>query len=129
MKTPRFCLAALAAVSLLALRALAADPTGTWRWSVNGPDGSPLETTLKLEFKDGKLAGLYSNQFGDAQIRNATFKDEVVAFEVEREFDGNKFVVKCHGKLEGDSIKGTLELPAMDGGDPRKVDWDAKRTK
>ena len=129
MKTPRLCLAALAAVSILALRSFAGDPTGTWKWSVNGPDGTPLETTLKLELKDGKLTGLYSNQFGDAQIRNATFNDEVVAFEVERALDGNKFVIKGHGKLDGDSIKGTLELPAMDGSEPRKVDWDAKRSK
>jgi len=129
MKTTRILAAAFAAISFLALAAWAGDPTGTWKWSVTGPDGGSFETTLKLELKDGKLTGLYSNQFGDAAIRNASFKDEVVAFEVEREFDGNKFVVKGEGKLAGDSIKGTLLIPAMDGGEPRKIDWDAKRSK
>ena len=120
---------AFAAACLLAVRANAADPTGTWKWSVAGPDGSSFETTLKLEMKDGKLAGLYSNQFGDATIRDATLKDDAISFEVEREFDGNKFVLKYQGKLEGDTIKGTIEFPGMDGGEPRKVDWDAKRAK
>ncbi len=129
MKSLRLSFAALAALGLLALRALAADPSGTWKWSVTGPDGSSFETTLKLEFKDGNLTGLYSNQFGDTSIRNATIKDDAIAFEVEREFGGNKFVLKYQGKLQGDSIKGTIDFPGFDGGEPQKMDWDAKRTK
>jgi hypothetical protein len=129
MKPPRLFLAAFATVSLLALRAFAADPSGTWKWSVTGPDGSSFETTLKLEIKDGRLSGLYSNQFGDTAIRNATLKDDAISFEVEREFDGNKFVLKYQGKLEGDAIKGTIEFPGFDGGEPRKMDWDARRAK
>lgn len=129
MKTPRLVFAALAAVTLLALRALAADPTGTWKWSVTGPDGSTIDTTLKLENKDGKLTGVYSNQFGDATIRNATLKDDAIAFEVDREFDGNKFTLKYQGKLEGDTIKGTIEFPGMNGGEAQKLAWDAKRVK
>ncbi len=129
MKSLRLSFVALAALGLLALRAFAADPSGTWKWSVTGPDGSSFETTLKLELKDGNLTGQYSNQFGDTSIRNAKIKDDAIAFEVEREFDGNKFVLKYQGKLEGDSIRGTIEFPGMDGGEPRKVDWDAKRAK
>jgi hypothetical protein len=110
----------------LAAAAFASDPSGTWKWTTQSPAGE-INTTLKLESKDGKLVGAYSNQFGDASISNATLKDDMIAFDVVREIDGNKFVVKYRGKLEGDTIKGTLEAPGSDGGEPMKLDWNAKR--
>jgi len=125
MKTLRLFLSFLAFA--VAASALAADPTGTWKWSVSTPNGE-IETTLKLESKDGKLTGAYSNQFGDATISNASFQEGVLAFEVERELGGGKFVIKYRGKLEGDTIKGTLEAPSPDSGSPMKLDWNAKRT-
>lgn len=125
MKTHRFFAAAFAAC-LIAATALAADPTGTWKWSVTTPNGD-LETTLKLALKDSKLSGTYSNAFGDASISNASFQDDAIAFDVQREFDGNKFVLKYQGKLAGDTIKGTIEVPGMDGGEPRKAEWNARR--
>jgi hypothetical protein len=126
MKTRRLLATALVA-SLVAVTAFAGDPTGTWKWSVATPNGD-LETTLKLTLKDGQIAGTYSNTFGDASISNASFKDDAIAFDVQREFDGNKFVLKYQGKLAGDTIKGTIEVPGMDGGEPRKMDWNARRT-
>jgi hypothetical protein len=107
--------------------ALAADPTGTWKWTTHSPNGD-IETTLKLEFTDGKLVGAYSNQFGDTAISNSSLQDDVIAFDVVREFGGNKYVVRYRGKLEGDAIKGSIEAPGHDGGNALKLDWNAKRT-
>lgn len=110
-----------------AVSALAADPTGTWKWTTRSPNGE-IETTLKLESKDGKLAGAYSNQYGDTAISNASLQDDALAFDVVREFGGGRFVIKYRGKLEGDTITGTLETPGPGGGEPMKLDWNAKRT-
>ncbi len=110
-----------------AAAALAADPTGTWKWTTRSPNGQ-IETSLKLEWKEGKLAGAYSNQFGDTAISSATLPDDVIAFEVVRDLGGNKYVVKYRGKLEGDTIKGTIEAPGHGGGESLKLDWNAKRT-
>ena len=118
--------AALLAAGLLAAAARAADPSGTWKWTVTTPNGD-LETTLKLTLKDGALTGTYSNSFGDAAISNASVKDDAIAFDVVREFDGNKFTLKYHGTISGDTIKGTIEVPGMGGDEGRKIDWNAKR--
>ena len=126
MKTLRLGYAFLAA-SVLAAAAFAADPSGTWQWTTRSPNGE-IPTTLKLELKDGKLAGAYSNQFGDTAISNASLHDDEIAFEVVRDFGGGKYVVKYHGKLEGDAIKGTIEAPRPDGGEPLKLEWHATRT-
>ena len=113
-------------LSALTAAAFAASPTGTWKWTTQSPNGE-IATTLKLEEKDGKLTGAYSNQFGDTAISNVSLKDDEIAFDVVRDFGGQKFVVKYHGKLEGDTIKGTIEAPGHDGGEPLKLDWNAKR--
>ena len=125
MKSLRLLLAALAAC-FLAVAAFAGDPSGTWKWTITTPNGE-IDTTLTLTLKEGKLAGTYSNSFGDTAISAATFKDDAIAFSVEREFGGNKFVLKYAGKLDGDAIKGGIEAPGLDGGESRKLDWNAKR--
>lgn len=103
------------------------DPTGTWAWSTKSPNGN-IPTTLKLGLQDGKIAGVYSNQFGGTTISNAILQDNVISFEVVRDFGGQKYVVKYHGTVEGDTISGTIEAPGHDGGEAVKLAWNAKRT-
>ncbi len=126
MKTSRPLFAAFAACFLFVASALAGDPSGAWHWTVNTPNGD-IETTLTLAVKDGTLTGTYSNSFGSTAISAASLKDDAIAFKVEREFDGNKFVLSYTGKLVGDTITGTIEAPSFDGGDSRKLEWHAKR--
>ena len=114
------------AVATAAFAADPADPAGTWKWSTKSPGGE-IPTTLKLEWKDGKIAGTYSNQYGDTAISNASLQDGVIRFDVVRDLGGKKYVVKYHGKIEGDTIKGTIEAPGHDGGEGVKLDWNAKR--
>jgi hypothetical protein len=115
------------AVSAAAFAADPADPTGTWKWSTSSPTGE-IPTTLRLEWKNGKIAGAYSNQYGDTAISNASLQDDVIRFDVVRDLGGKKYVVKYHGKIEGDTIRGTIEAPGHDGGQAVKLDWNAKRT-
>ena len=114
---------------LVASAAQAGDPTGSWKWKITTPNGDTIDTSLKLELKDGNLTGTYGNQFGESPIKEASFRDETVAFSVDRELGGNKFTIKYNGKLDGDSIKGSIELPDFGGGGPTKMDWNATRAK
>ena len=117
-----FAVAAVAA----AFAADPVDPTGTWKWSTRSPGGE-IPTTLKLELKDGKITGAYSNQYGETAISNASLQDDVIRFDVVRDLGGKKYVVKYHGKIDGDTIRGTIEAPGHDGGEAVKLDWIAKR--
>ena len=129
---------ALVAACVISATALAADasPTGTWKWMQAGRDGGAAsERKITLEFKDGKLTGKLlgfecsNGAIPDAPISEGSFKDGVLAFSVERDFGGNKFVIKYQGKLEADAIKGTSEFPGFGGGEAQKRDWNPTRVK
>ena len=127
MKTLRTLAAAFLAASVLTVAAFAADLSGNWKWTAQGRNG-PMEATAKLTLsKDGTLSGTVSGRMGDAPIGDASFKDGEIAFSVKREFNGTSFVIKYEGKLEGDTITGTIERPNRDGGAPTKVEWKATR--
>jgi hypothetical protein len=129
MKIPRSIRAAAAALLLTTSVFAATDPSGAWKWSATPPNGDPIEISLKLELKDGKLAGTYKSPFGESPISKATLKEDAIAFEVEREINGNKFTLKFAGKISGDTIKGSYEFPGFDGGAPTPQVWEAKRVK
>lgn len=123
--------AAFAAVVITAsaFAAAAASPAGNWKWTQQGR-GGPQETTAKFELKEGKLTGTITGAQGDTPISEGTFKDGAVAFSVERTFGENKFVIKYAGKLEGDTIKGTIARPAFQGNEaPPPTEWVATRAK
>jgi hypothetical protein len=123
-----FCLAAVGVVSLVLVdAATAADPTGTWKWSVTFNDQT-REQTLKLKLEGDKLTGaLVGRNNQETAIGDATFKDDTVSFTVTRERDGNKFVTKYTGKVEGDKITGKTESER--DGQKRERDWVATRAK
>jgi hypothetical protein len=126
MKSLPKLIAAFVAASALTLSAIAADLTGTWKWTAQGRNG-PMEVSAKLSLTDGVLTGTVAGRMGDTPIGDASFKDGQVAFTVTREFNGNKFVIKYEGKLDGDTITGTIERPGRDGGAPVKSEWKATR--
>ena len=117
------------AALVLTVSAYAADPSGTWKWTNTGPGGNSFESTLKLQQKDGVLTGTITGPMGESAISDGTFANDEVKFTVSREREGRKFVVKYDGKLDGDSIKGTVQRPGRDGGEGRKMDWNAQRVK
>jgi hypothetical protein len=138
MKSPFKIFAAGLAAFCITVAAFAAEasPNGTWKWTVQGRQGGQgFEQTLKLDYKDGKLSGtllgVQGNQFSvpDTPITDATFQDDTVKFSVTREFNGTKVTTKYDGKVVGDAIKGTFERAGINGSEPVKREWDAKRVK
>ncbi len=104
-----------------------ADPTGTWKWTVTF-NNNTRDVTLKLKLEGEKLTGKISGRNNtETDIENAAFKDNEVTFTVTRERNGQKFVTKYKGKLDGDTIKGNAEFER--DGQTRSRDWEAKREK
>lgn len=129
MKFPRLGFAALFAACFLSVAAFAADPAGSWKWSIEF-NGQPFESTARFDLKDGKLTGVISSgQMGELPISDGSFKDGMVAFNLVIDANGTNFVVKYQGKLEGDAIIGSINAPGFNGGEPMKFDWKAQRLK
>ena len=127
MKIQSKILAAIAAV-VMTSSAFAADIAGNWKWTAQGRNG-PQEATAKFELKDGKVTGAITGARGETPISQGTFKDGAVAFVTELNFGGNAIVIKYAGKLDGDTIKGTIDRPGFNGGEATKTDWVATRVK
>lgn len=137
MKTYRKIFAALFAAVFLTAAAFAADasPAGTWKWTQPGRNGGEgFAQTLKLEVKDGQLSGTMvgretpRGQIPDVAISDASYRDGMVKFTVTREFGDRKFTQNYEGKLDGDSITGSVSMTGRDG-EPIKRDWSAARVK
>jgi hypothetical protein len=117
----------LAFVGLVSPVQGAEDPTGTWKWSTTFGDNT-VESTLKLKLDGDKLTGTYVGRGNtETPISDATFKDNMVKFNVVREFNNNKFTIKYSGTVSGDTIKGKSEFER--DGQAQSRDWEAKRQK
>ncbi len=136
VKTTVFAALALGLVAQApAAEAKKADPTGTWTWSTPGRNGGPDRvSTLKLKLEGDKVTGTLSmpGRGGggaptDTAISDGKLAGDQISFSVTREFGGNSMTTKYTGKIDGDTIKGSIERPARGGGDPTKTDWEAKR--
>ncbi len=124
----RWCAAALGVVAVLGFGApaLAAEATGTWKWTVER-NGQTIEQTLKLKQDGEKLTGTISRQDNETAIEEGKVSGDTVTFKVTREFNGNKIVFSYEGKLKDDAIKGTTKFER--NGEAQSRDWEAKRQK
>ena len=99
--------------------------TGTWKSSVTNQNDQVRETVFKLKAKGDKLTGTISGRNNDTAIEEGKIKGEEISFQVTREFNGNKMVIKYTGKVSGDTITGKSETER--DGQTRSRDWVAKR--
>ena len=103
---------------------------GTWKWSFTTQNGDTRESTLKLKQDGEKVTGTVTGRQGnETEIKDGKLdKDGNLSFNVVREFNGNSFTQKYNGKVDGDTIKGKIEMQGRDG-EARTRDWEAKRAK
>src|SRR5262245_6336971 len=106
--------------------AVAADATGTWKWTTTFNNQS-REATLKLKQDGDKLSGAYVGQSGESPISDAKIEGDKISFKVTRERDGNKFTTAYSGTLKDDTITGKQERER--DGQKNSSDWVAKRQK
>lgn len=127
MKSLRLLAFAFAALVLTSALSWAGDPTGTWKFKVQTPKGRTLDATLVLKLENGSLTGEISNAAGTTAISDAKFTDDQLSFTVVRKLRRREVTTHYTGKLEGDTIKGSIEAEAR--AKTATMAWDAARQK
>jgi hypothetical protein len=94
------------------------DMVGTWVGDATLEGmGEPNEFTLVLELKEGELSGHMTDQYGsmsETSISDIKLEDGVFSFSVVAIGPSGqelKLILKMN--VDGDSMKGTLEIPDM----------------
>ncbi len=110
-------------LALFAVAALAADITGNWKATAEGPQGS-MERTFTFKQDGTKLTGETTSSFmGKSTIEDGKVEGDSVTFSITGKFGDNEMKINYKGKISGDEIKFTSEA----GGNT--FDWTAKKVK
>ena len=122
--------AAAVAVAFFGLigSAIAADATGSWKWTQTF-GGQSRDSTAKLKQEGDKLTGVYvgGQSNTESAIENGSVKGDTISFTVTRERNGQKRTTKYTGTLKDDTITGKSETER--DGQAQSTDWVAKRQK
>ena len=100
--------------AMFALIAYAADAAGTWKATIDTPNGT-IESTFVLKVDDGKLTGTVSSaNFGETPIVDGKVDGENVTFATVRKGQQGEFRLNYKGKLAEDEIKFEISVAGMD---------------
>lgn len=105
----------IALIAAFALSASAADVAGTWKASVETPNGS-FESTFTFKTDGAKLTGTVASQMGEAQISDGKVEGDKVSFAVTRDMNGQTFKITYDGVVSGSEMKLTIHFPGRDEG-------------
>lgn len=112
--------------ALFASTLLAADISGEWKGTAEGPNG-PIERTFVFQQDGTKLTGETTSEFtGKSTVENGKVEGDTVTFTITATFQGNEMKLKYNGKIAGDEI--TLDVEFA-GGDGPRIQYVAKRIK
>ena len=104
----------LALMAICSLVALAADASGTWKGSVETPNGT-MENTFTFKVDGDKLTGTITmGPMGEAPISEGKVDGDNISFAVVREMDGNQFRINYKGKVSGDEMKVSGKVVQME---------------
>jgi hypothetical protein len=107
--------------ALSALSALAADITGNWKATAEGPNGA-MERTFAFKQQGTTLTGeTVSTMVGKSVIKDGKVEGDTVTFTITADFGGNAMTIKYTGKITGNEIK--LKSEAGEN----TFDWTAKK--
>ena len=111
-----FALTLIAAVSVAAQSPAA----GEWDAAMNTPGGT-RNFKIKLKVDGEKLTGEVGRESGSLPL-TGTVKGNDIQFSYTVNYNGNDLVLTMSGKVDGDTIKGTVSFGGM-----AEDEWSAKR--
>src|SRR4029450_7429906 len=115
-------------MALFALTASAADISGNWKGTAEGPNG-PIERSFTFKQDGTKLTGETNSDFtGKSTINDGKVEGDNVTFSITANFQGEERKLNYKGKISGDEIKLDVEFPGAPADAPR-IQYVAKRVK
>ena len=103
--------------------ALAADISGTWKGTAEGPQGT-LERTFVFKVDGAKLTGDTTSQMlGKSVINDGKVDGDNISFSITANLGGNDVKLTYKGKVTGNDGKLTSEF----GGNDQKIEWTLKK--
>jgi hypothetical protein len=99
--------------------------SGNWKYTFSTPDGNTIEPTMKLKQEADKVTGSVEVNGNDAKIEDVQLKGNELNFTTRREFNENKIVSKYSTRLEGNTIKGKVQVKFND--QERSYDFEARK--
>lgn len=110
---------------VFALAAFAADISGTWKATAEGPNGS-MERTFVFKVDGSKVTGeTTSTMMGKSTINDGKIDGDTVTFTITGSFGGNEVKLNYKGKVSGNEIHFTSEMAGGGGG--QAIEWTAKK--
>jgi len=100
-----FLLMAALAMTLLTTSASAADISGKWKGTAEGPNGA-IERTFTFKVDGTKLTGETESQMiGKSTITEGKVEGDKISFTINANFQGNEMKLAYAGTISGDTIK------------------------
>jgi hypothetical protein len=119
----------LTATLLFALAAAAADISGNWKGTAEGPNGN-LERTFTFKVDGAKLTGETESQMlGKSTITDGKIDGDNISFSITANMQGNEMKLTYKGKVGGGEIKLTSEAAGGGGGGGGfgSIQWTLKK--
>ena len=116
----------LVRLAVFAICALAADISGNWKATAEGPNGA-MERTFTFKVDGNKVTGeTTSSMLGNSTITDGKIDGDTVTFTITAKLGDNEMKLNYKGKVSGSEIKFTSENASGEGG--QAIQWVAKKT-
>jgi hypothetical protein len=116
----------LAIFAAFAITASAADISGNWKATAEGPNGA-MERTFTFKVDGNKVTGESTSQMmGKSPISEGKIDGDTVTFVLTGKFGDQEVKLNYKGKISGNEIKFTSEM-AGGGGGGQAIQWTAKK--
>ena len=114
----------LALFAMLSFSCLAADVTGNWKGTTEGPNGT-MERTFSFKVDGSKLTGETASPIGKSTITDGKVDGDKLSFTINVKIQDNEMTVNFKGVVSGDTIKFAATIA---GGD-QVMEFNTKRVK
>jgi hypothetical protein len=113
----------LTLMALFALAASAADISGNWKGTAEGPNGA-IERTFTFKQDGAKLTGETNSQYtGKSEITDGKVEGDAISFSITAKIQDNEVKLTYKGKITGDTIKLSSEF-----GGGQAIEWTLKKS-